>query len=53
MRIVRGKLLSGRVVEPQFPKVEFTVSYFGPVIGTHPGEGAMALGWIKKESREP
>jgi DegV family protein with EDD domain len=33
---------------PQFPNVEFRISYFGPVIGTHLGEGAMALGWMKK-----
>jgi DegV family protein with EDD domain len=33
---------------PQFLNVEFQVSYFGPVIGTHLGEGAMALGWMKK-----
>ncbi|MBM7690878.1 DegV family protein with EDD domain [Peribacillus deserti] len=33
---------------PQFPHVEFSISYFGPVIGTHLGEGAMGLGWVKK-----
>ncbi|WP_274309177.1 DegV family protein [Solibacillus daqui] len=32
----------------KYPTVEFTLSYFGPVIGTHLGEGAMAMGWIKK-----
>ncbi|SDE30609.1 DegV family protein [Bhargavaea beijingensis] len=32
----------------KFPDVEFVVSYFGPVIGTHLGEGAMGLGWVKK-----
>ncbi|MEH7247715.1 DegV family protein [Neobacillus niacini] len=30
------------------PNVEFSISYFGPVIGTHLGEGAMGLGWMKK-----
>lgn len=30
------------------PNVEFIVSYFGPVIGTHLGEGSMGLGWVKK-----
>lgn len=30
------------------PNVEFMVSYFGPVIGTHLGEGSMGLGWVKK-----
>jgi len=27
------------------PNVEFIISYFGPVIGTHLGEGSMGLGW--------
>lgn len=35
-------------LQPQFPNVEFTISYLGPVIATHLGEGAMALGWVKK-----
>lgn len=30
------------------PGVDFELSYFGPVIGTHLGEGAMGLGWVKK-----
>ncbi len=30
------------------PNVEFMTSYFGPVIGTHLGEGSMGLGWVKK-----
>lgn len=32
----------------KYPTVDFTLSYFGPVIGTHLGEGAMAIGWLKK-----
>lgn len=32
----------------RFPDVEFEISHFGPVIGTHLGEGAMGLGWVKK-----
>lgn len=35
-------------LEAAYPTVDFTLSYFGPVIGTHLGEGAMAMGWIKK-----
>lgn len=35
-------------LEAQFPNVEFMISYFGPVIGTHLGEGSMGLGWYKK-----
>ncbi|RFU68306.1 DegV family protein [Peribacillus saganii] len=34
-------------LEAQFPNVEFVISYFGPVIGTHLGEGAMGMGWYK------
>ncbi|MFD2922564.1 DegV family protein [Halobacillus naozhouensis] len=37
-----------RAIEEQFENVEVTVSYFGPVIGSHLGEGAMGLGWYKK-----
>lgn len=35
-------------LEAKFPNVEFMISYFGPVIGTHLGEGSMGLGWVKK-----
>ncbi|PLR82590.1 DegV family protein [Bacillus sp. V33-4] len=35
-------------LEAAYPNVEFMLSYFGPVIGTHLGEGAMGLGWVKK-----
>jgi DegV family protein with EDD domain len=35
-------------LESMYPNVEFSISYFGPVIGTHLGEGAMGLGWMKK-----
>jgi len=35
-------------LESLFPNVEFLLSYFGPVIGTHLGEGSMGLGWYKK-----
>lgn len=34
----------------QLPDVTFTISHFGPVIGTHLGEGAMGLGWVKRKS---
>lgn len=36
------------VLESLYPNVEFSLSYFGPVIGTHLGEGAMGLGWMKR-----
>lgn len=29
----------------KYPNVDVDVSYFGPVIGTHLGEGALGLGW--------
>jgi DegV family protein with EDD domain len=35
-------------LEAQYPNVEFSIGYFGAVIGTHLGEGAMGMGWIKK-----
>ncbi|PLR90803.1 DegV family protein [Bacillus sp. T33-2] len=35
-------------LEAKFPNVEFLISYFGPVIGTHLGEGSMGMGWYKK-----
>ncbi|WP_079478162.1 DegV family protein [Halobacillus salinus] len=35
-------------IENQFDNVEVELSYFGPVIGTHLGEGAMGLGWYRK-----
>lgn len=34
-------------LEAIMPNVEFTISYFGPVIGTHLGEDSMGLGWVK------
>lgn len=33
----------------EFPTVEFHPSYFGAVIGTHLGEGALAMGWFAKK----
>lgn len=35
-------------LEQQMPNIEFTISYFGAVIGTHLGEGSMGLGWMKR-----
>ncbi|UOQ45720.1 DegV family protein [Halobacillus salinarum] len=37
-----------RAIEEEFDNVEVTVSYFGPVIGTHLGEGAIGLGWYNQ-----
>ncbi|MBM6619052.1 DegV family protein [Bacillus suaedaesalsae] len=35
-------------IESEFPNVEVIISYFGPVIGTHLGEGSLGLGWYQK-----
>ncbi len=35
----------------QMPDVHFTISHFGPVIGTHLGEGAMGLGWVRRKAQ--
>ena len=32
----------------KYPHVEFYNSYFGAVIGTHLGEGAIGIGWCFK-----
>ena len=34
-------------LEQKFPNVPFELSYFGPVVGTHLGEKAIALAWMK------
>ncbi|MCT2537246.1 DegV family protein [Aquibacillus koreensis] len=35
-------------LQAQYPHVELSVSYFGPVIGTHLGEGSIGLSWYIK-----
>ncbi|SIS42944.1 DegV family protein [Salimicrobium flavidum] len=35
-------------IEKRYENVTVTISHFGPVIGTHLGEGAMGLGWYKE-----
>ncbi|MBH0230873.1 DegV family protein [Halobacillus yeomjeoni] len=35
-------------IEEKHDNVDIEVSYFGPVIGTHLGEGAIGLGWYRK-----
>lgn len=34
--------------QKKFPEIETLISYFGPVIGTHLGEGAIGISWCKK-----
>ncbi|WP_100401649.1 DegV family protein [Bacillus sp. FJAT-42315] len=33
------------ILQQRFPEAEFDISYFGPVIGTHLGEGSLGLSW--------
>ena len=35
------------------PDFEFELSYFGPVIGTHLGQGALALAWMQDTVKQP
>lgn len=35
-------------LQEKFPTVTFHLSYFGAVVGTHLGEGALAMGWFPK-----
>ncbi|MDO4903004.1 MAG: DegV family protein [Limosilactobacillus sp.] len=35
------------------PDVDFKLGYFGPVIGTHLGEGALALTWFRDTDKKP
>ncbi|GER68768.1 hypothetical protein BpJC7_00710 [Weizmannia acidilactici] len=35
-------------LEIRFPTVDFSISYFGPVIATHLGEGAIGIAWMLK-----
>jgi DegV family protein with EDD domain len=35
-------------LERTYPNIEFSLSYFGPVIGTHLGQGAIGVGWYKE-----
>lgn len=34
--------------QEKFPEIKTLISYFGPVIGTHLGEGAVGVSWCKK-----
>lgn len=38
-------------LKSRYPDVRFELSYFGPVIGTHLGEGAMGLTWTEDTQR--
>ncbi|KIL78452.1 DegV family protein [Bacillus badius] len=36
-------------LQERFPHAKLSISYFGPVIGTHLGEGALGFGWVKRQ----
>lgn len=38
-------------LKSRFPNIRFELSYFGPVIGTHLGEGALGLTWTEDSER--
>ncbi len=37
----------------KYPDVDFALSYFGPVIGTHLGAGALAIVWMQDTTKQP
>lgn len=36
------------IFKEKYPNIETSITYFGPVIGTHLGEGAVGLAWYEK-----
>jgi DegV family protein with EDD domain len=34
-------------LKTEYPHADLSISYFGPVIGTHLGEGSIGIGWYK------
>lgn len=40
-------------LQGDFPDIRFELSYFGPVIGTHLGQGALALAWLQDIEKKP
>lgn len=37
-----------KTVQAKYPDLDSWISYFGPVIGTHLGQGALGVGWYAK-----
>jgi len=46
-RLEKGELLATKL-RGKYPNSSVSVSYFGPVIGTHLGEGSLGIGWTKQ-----
>lgn len=40
-------------LQAEYPDVNFSLGYFGPVIGTHLGQGALALAWLQDTAKQP
>lgn len=40
-------------LQADYPDVNFSLGYFGPVIGTHLGQGALALAWMQDTDKKP
>lgn len=38
-------------MEKKMPEVRFELSYFGPVIGTHLGEGSLGMAWVEDRAK--
>lgn len=44
-RPVKAARIAGELQE-KYPNANVIISYFGPVIGTHLGEGSLGIGWV-------
>lgn len=40
-------------LQADHPDINFELSYFGPVIGAHLGQGALALAWMQDTTKKP
>lgn len=40
-------------LQEDHPEITFELTYFGPVIGTHLGQGALALAWMQDTEKRP
>ena len=40
-------------LQAEHPDIDFALGYFGPVIGTHLGQGALALAWMQDTTKKP
>ena len=40
-------------LQSDHPDISFELSYFGPVIGSHLGQGALALAWMQDTAKKP